>query len=73
MEDCSWLFRFAIRMLKYFLLGLFGLAVACFLSVILDVLPVLQLLLSVMSYWLFRVGAVVTCLMAAAIVTESAR
>ncbi|NER83871.1 MAG: hypothetical protein F6K42_30880 [Leptolyngbya sp. SIO1D8] len=69
----SWLFRFAIRILKYFLLGLVGCTVAYFLSVVLGFNVLSGFLVVLLENWLMRLLVVVFSLGAIAVVTESLR
>jgi len=69
----SRLFRLSYRLLKYFLLLLFGFALACILSMILGAPGIAALLISTFSNWLFRLASLVLILMATAIILESIR
>jgi hypothetical protein len=69
----GYLFRFASKVLKYFLLGLFGLGITCLLSAVLGAFPLVEILISLLGWWLVRITIVVVCLMATAVVIESAR
>ncbi len=69
----GYLFRLASKVLKYFLLGLFGLGIACLLSVVLGAFPLVEILISLLGRWLVRVTVIVVCLMATAVVIESIR
>lgn len=71
--DYSWLFRLAVRVLKYFLLTLFGILVAIVLSKVLVILPLTHLLVSILDAALFKTMGLVFCLMAIAVVVESIR
>lgn len=67
----GWLFRFASKVLKYFLLGLFGLRIACLLSVVLGAFPLVEILISLLRGWLVQIFVGTICLMAMAVVVES--
>ncbi|KAM3090282.1 hypothetical protein ACKFKG_30285 [Phormidesmis sp. 146-35] len=69
----GWLFRFASKVLKYFLLSLFGLGITCLLSVVLAAFPLVEVLISLFGWWLVRITIIVVCLMATAVVIESVR
>lgn len=68
-----WLIRFASKVLKYFLLGLFGVGIACLLSAVLGAFSVVGILMSFLEQWLVRVTVVVVCLVATVVVSESMR
>lgn len=67
----SWLFHFASKVLKYFLLSLFGVGIACLLSAALGAFSVVGILMSFLEQWLVRIAVVVMCLLATAVVYES--
>jgi hypothetical protein len=67
----GWLFR--CKVFKYFLLGLFGLGIACLLSVVLGAFPLVKILISLLGWWLVRIFVGTICLMAMAVVVESIR
>jgi hypothetical protein len=69
----GYLFRFASKVLKYFLMGLFGLGITCLLSAVLGAFPLVEILISLLGRWLVRITVVVVCLMAMAVVVESIR
>uniref|UniRef100_A0A832M4Q3 Uncharacterized protein n=1 Tax=Oscillatoriales cyanobacterium SpSt-402 TaxID=2282168 RepID=A0A832M4Q3_9CYAN len=69
----GWLFRFASKVLKYFLLGLFGLGITCLLSIVLGAFPLFEILISLLGWCLVRITVIVVCLMATAVVIESVR
>ncbi|GAB4461039.1 MAG: hypothetical protein OHK0037_09300 [Elainellaceae cyanobacterium] len=71
--DYSWLFRFAVRVLKYFLLALFGILVAIVLSKVLVITPLTSVLVGILDAALFKSMGMVFCLMAIAVVVESIR
>jgi hypothetical protein len=71
--DYSWLFRFAVRVLKYFLLALFGILVAIVLSKVLVIPLLTSMLVDILSATLFKAMVLVFCLMAIAVVVESIR
>lgn len=72
-DQYDWLFRFASNVLKYFLLGLFGMLVALLLSGIVEFLPLINLLMHVLEHCFMKSAAVVLCVVAVAVVTESIR
>lgn len=67
----SWLLRFASKVLKYFLLGLFGVGITCLLSAVLGAFSVIKILMSFLEQWLVRIAVVVVCLLATTVVCES--
>jgi len=69
----GWLFRFASKVLKYFLLGLFGLGITYLLLAVLGALPLPEILTTLLGWWLVRIAGMVACLMATAVVVESIR
>ncbi len=69
----SWLFRFASKVFKYFLLGLFGLGIGCLLAAVLGAMPLVEILISLLGQWLVRITVIIACLMATVVVLESAR
>jgi hypothetical protein len=69
----GYLFRFASKVLKFFGFGLFGLGIACLLSIVFGAFPLVEVLISLLRQWLVRVTVVVICLMATAVVIESVR
>jgi hypothetical protein len=69
----SRLMRLVSRLLKYFLLMLFGFALAYVMSVGLGVLPIAAPVLVVVGDWLCRLGILLLCLIAIAIILESVR
>jgi hypothetical protein len=69
----GWLFRFASKVLKYFLLSLFGLGVACLLSLALGLSPLVEILITFFMQEVVRITIVIVCLMATAVLVESIR
>jgi hypothetical protein len=69
----SWLFRFATKVLKYFLLGLAGCTVTYVLAHVLSLGGVVRLMVLVLEKLLLRAFVVVFCLGTIAIITESLR
>jgi hypothetical protein len=55
----SWLLRFASKVLKYFLLGLFGVGITCLLSAVLGAFSVVEILMSFLEQWLVRIAETV--------------
>ncbi|UBF29339.1 hypothetical protein K9N68_16780 [Kovacikia minuta CCNUW1] len=72
-HDHSPLFRLSYKILKYFLLFLFGFTLVCFLSSIFGAAYIASALITAFGYWLFRLSALVLILMATAIIFESIR
>ncbi|MBW4635601.1 MAG: hypothetical protein KME30_28080 [Iphinoe sp. HA4291-MV1] len=69
----SRLMRLVFRFLKYFLLMLFGFALVYVMSVSLGVLHIVATLLAIVGDWLWRIGILLLCLMAIAMILESTR
>lgn len=67
------LFRLACRLLKYFLLALFGFTLFCILSSVFGGFQMVALLIQASWEWIVRIGLLVLGVMAAAIVGESIR
>ncbi|MBW4591653.1 MAG: hypothetical protein KME46_01680 [Brasilonema angustatum HA4187-MV1] len=69
----SRLMRLVSRFLKYFLLMLFGFAVVYLVSVSFGASQIVAMLLPIVGDWCLRLGILVLCLMAIAIILESVR
>lgn len=70
----SLMFRFASKLLKYYLLGLFGFTLTCVLAAIVGAFPVVELLLNpFVGELLLRLAFLTICFIATAIVVESMR
>lgn len=69
----SLLFRWACRLLKYFLLALFGFTLFCILSTAFGELEMVTVLIQNSWIWIVRIGLLVLGVMAIAIVCESIR
>jgi len=70
----SFLFRLTSRVLKYFALGLFGLAIAYVVSAIFGSSLIAMSLLPFVLYWvIFRCGLILLCLILTTVVFESVR
>jgi hypothetical protein len=69
----SWLLRFTSRVLKYFLLSLFGLGIVYLLSEVLGAFSLVTILVRFLEQWLVRVAVIVVCLLATTVVCESMR
>ncbi|PSB33680.1 hypothetical protein [Stenomitos frigidus] len=69
----GWLLRVASKVLKTFLLSLFGLLVSLLLAGILEWLPLINLLLNLLEQSLPKAIALVLCLVGVAVVLESLR
>lgn len=67
------LFNLACRLLRYFLLALFGFTLFCILSSVFGALQMVTLLILALWEWIVRIGLLVLGVMAAAIVGESLR
>ncbi len=67
------LFRWACRLLKYFLLALFGFTLFCILSSVFGAFPMVRVLIRNSWAWIVRIGLLVFGVMAVAIVGESIR
>ncbi|MEH1811790.1 MAG: hypothetical protein V7K26_10615 [Nostoc sp.] len=67
------LFRFASKSLKYFLLVLFGIAIAYVLSSGLGILQIIPILLYLLQQLLLPLGIILLCLMTIAVIFESLR
>lgn len=63
----------AFRLLKYFLLGLFGFALVCVLASVFGAWHLALLLGELLGKWILRVGFVVLSVVAVAVVKESLR
>ncbi|WP_414588040.1 hypothetical protein [Scytonema sp. PCC 10023] len=68
----SRLFRLASRLLKYFLLALFGLAIAYVVSITFGVVNI-ALILPLVFDWVGRLGLILFCLIAITVIFESLR
>jgi uncharacterized protein YacL len=69
----SWLLRVASKVLKTFLLSLFGLLVALLFAGIVESLPLVNLLLNLREQCLPKAVAFVLCIVGVAVVLESIR
>ncbi|QKQ72499.1 hypothetical protein [Nostoc sp. TCL240-02] len=67
------LFRFVSKSLKYFLLVLFGVAIAYVLSSGLGILQIIPILLYLLQQFLLPVGIILLCLITIAVIIESLR
>ena len=67
------LFRFASKSLKYFLLVLFGIAIAYVLSSGLGILQIIPILLYLLQQFLLPLGIILLCLITTAVIIESLR
>ncbi|MEH2246663.1 hypothetical protein [Nostoc sp.] len=67
------LFRFASKSLKYFLLVLFGIAIAYVLSSGLGILQIIPILMYVLQQFLLPLGIILLCLITIAVIIESLR
>ena len=69
----SYLFRFVSHFIKLFSLALFGLTIAYVMSVVFDRLDLATTLLPIVFDWIYRLGIILLCLIAATMVVESLR
>jgi hypothetical protein len=70
----SFLFRLTSKFIKYFLLALFGLAIAYVLSAIFGSSHIAMSLLPFVLYWvIFRCGLILLCLILTTVIFESVR
>lgn len=69
----SWILRLAGKMIKYYLLSLFGFVMACFVAAIFGGYWMLEPLLLVIWDWFIKFAALTLCFIAVAIVVESLR
>lgn len=73
-DNHNLLFRWACRSLKYFLLTLFGFAIACVVSQVFGVSAIVQILSSLSLWeWLGRAAVFIFCFFGVAIIYESSR
>ena len=73
-EDHNLLFIWACRSLKYFLLTIFGFAIACVVSQVLGTSTITQMLFSFSLWeWLGRAAIFIFCFFGIAIIYESSR
>lgn len=68
----SRLFKLACRFLKYFLLALFGLAIAYVVSITFGVVNI-AVILPLVFDWVGRLGLILFCLIAITVIFESLR
>lgn len=66
-------FRVVVKLVKYYLLSLFGFVVACLIAQIFDFYPMLAPSLPILGEWFLRLAALAVCLLFVAIVIESLR
>jgi uncharacterized protein YacL len=69
----GWLLRVASKVLKTFLLSLFGLLMALLLAGSMECLPLINLLLNLLEQCLPKAVALVICIIGMAVVLESIR
>ena len=67
----GWLLRVASKVLKTFLLSLFGLLMALLLAGSMECLPLINLLLNLLEQYLPKAIVFVLCIVGVAVVTES--
>jgi len=69
----SWLVRMAFKLLKYFLLGIFGLTIVCLLTATMGAFQTAVLILSWLEQYFLRVAVLISSFMAMTVVVESLR
>jgi uncharacterized protein YacL len=69
----GWLLRVASKVLKTFLLSLFGLLMALLLAGSMECLPLINLLLHLLEQYLPKASGLVLCIVGMAVVIESIR
>lgn len=67
------LMRLASKVLKYFLLIMLGFAIAYILSTAFNALPIAKILLPFVVFCFQKLGIILLCLLAAAVILESWR
>lgn len=67
------LFRVASKFLKYFLLAILGIAIVSAISISLGGASIVTVLLPFIADWIVRIGLIIFCLLAIAIIIESLR
>jgi hypothetical protein len=67
------LMRLASKVLKYFLLVILGFAIAYILSTAFNALPIAKILLPFVVFWFQKLGIILLCLLATAVILESWR
>jgi hypothetical protein len=67
------LMRLASKILKYFLLIMLGFAIAYILSTAFNALPIVKILLPFVLFCFQKLGIILLCLLAAAVILESWR
>jgi hypothetical protein len=67
------LMRLVSKILKYFLLIILGFAIAYILSTAFNALPIAQILLPFVVFWFQKLGIILLCLFATAVILESWR
>lgn len=72
-NDHGWLMRFASKVFKYFLLGLFGLLIAFLFSGIVEYLPLIAFLMNLLDRFFLKFTITVLCIVGVAVVMESIR
>jgi purine-cytosine permease-like protein len=72
-DDHSRLLKLALSCLKYFLIVIFGFAIAYIMSMSFGILHIAAMLLPLVGSWFLRVGILLLCLLAVAVISESVR
>ncbi|MEC4816310.1 MAG: hypothetical protein SAK29_24040 [Scytonema sp. PMC 1069.18] len=69
----SRLFKLTAKLFKYFLIAIFGLAIACVIAMSFGALKIVTVLLSVAGSWFLKLGIILLCLIITTIILESLR
>lgn len=69
----SRLFKLTVKFLKYFLLAIFGFAIAYILSMSFGALNIVAVLLPFAGNWFGKLGIILLCLITTTIILESLR
>ncbi|MBW4633509.1 MAG: hypothetical protein KME30_16915 [Iphinoe sp. HA4291-MV1] len=72
-DERSHLLKWTFLCLKYFLIVIFGFAIAYMMSISFGVLHLAAMLLPLVGSWFWRVGILLLCLLALAVILESLR
>lgn len=72
-NDHSRLLKLALSCLKYFLIVIFGFAIAYVMSMSFGILHIAAILLPLVGSWFWRVGILLLCLLAIGVISESLR
>ncbi len=69
----SQLFDFTVKVLKYFVLTIFGVMLTCLFSIVVGKSSIAYQLIQTFTPWFGNLGALIFCLIAIAVVVESLR